>query len=660
MLPLGLLTAAQGHPMLVELKNGETLNGHLVTCDTWMNLTLKEVVQTSPEGDKFFRLPEVYVKGNNIKYLRVPDEIIDLVKDQQQARLGAGTSWTGSLGSEIPSLQKASPAPDINDSDDHAEPSERLLVYVPIAVKSNGPKYSGLDDVPSSTLHDQLWQLRLVPGSSGKMASIVRYLIEIRGEEPTLAHYDALIRANADPEMGSITHVVQLLTEMEQAKIGPDSSLYHGVMQVLTNHPHFILRNYILQQMKDRWLSLMPEGQHNLIVSLLRERQLEMAMEELEKMEQENISIPPWLYNIFIFQLCDCQEFDEALRMLRMMVDQGQISTSDYIWHYLLDTFSAAYHYEGTNFIWQLKIATRHFNPCDGTCTNVLNIAARYSDAELATSVLSLLSERKTPLSAHQYEAVIEAYINSSDMKTAFHILNIMVKAGEILSNSTTRPIYQYLVQDPATPEKAWRALETIQKEGGSVPTVAANVVIEAVGHFGEIELAVALYKEIHKLCSNGPNIDTFNVLLQALSRTEGTKEVAMFLAAEMRDLRIKPNRLTYDRMILICLGDDDYEDAFNYLDEMVSVGNKAAKTATDASEDTRGWWMRRRTAVKFLKRLDAAGDKRVLDLIDEWDKRDIASDDHFTTKMKERAFLNLEHVEASDFERTRRIEAVV
>lgn len=34
--------------MLVELKDGETLNGHLVACDTWMNLTLKEVVQTSP------------------------------------------------------------------------------------------------------------------------------------------------------------------------------------------------------------------------------------------------------------------------------------------------------------------------------------------------------------------------------------------------------------------------------------------------------------------------------------------------------------------------------------------------------------------------------------------------------------------------------------
>ncbi|KAK2871595.1 RNA processing protein [Arthroderma sp. PD_2] len=86
MLPLGLLNAAQGHPMLVELKNGETLNGHLVNCDNWMNLTLKEVVQTSPEGDRFFRLPEVYVRGNNIKFLRVPEEVVDLAKDQQQSQ----------------------------------------------------------------------------------------------------------------------------------------------------------------------------------------------------------------------------------------------------------------------------------------------------------------------------------------------------------------------------------------------------------------------------------------------------------------------------------------------------------------------------------------------------------------------------------------------
>jgi hypothetical protein len=55
--------------MLVELKNGETLNGHLVSCDTYMNLLLREVVQTSPDGDRFYRLPEAYVRGNNVRPL---------------------------------------------------------------------------------------------------------------------------------------------------------------------------------------------------------------------------------------------------------------------------------------------------------------------------------------------------------------------------------------------------------------------------------------------------------------------------------------------------------------------------------------------------------------------------------------------------------------
>ncbi|KAK9087626.1 hypothetical protein Syun_030020 [Stephania yunnanensis] len=76
MLPLSLLKTAQGHPMLVELKNGETYNGHLVNCDTWMNIHLRE------DGDRFWRMPECYIRGNTIKYLKVPDEVIDKVQEE--------------------------------------------------------------------------------------------------------------------------------------------------------------------------------------------------------------------------------------------------------------------------------------------------------------------------------------------------------------------------------------------------------------------------------------------------------------------------------------------------------------------------------------------------------------------------------------------------
>ncbi|KAL6505021.1 hypothetical protein OROGR_024838 [Orobanche gracilis] len=86
MLPLSLLKTAQGHPMLVELKNGETYNGHLVNCDTWMNIHLREVICTSKDGDRFWRMPECYIRGNTIKYLRVPDEVIDKVLEETKSR----------------------------------------------------------------------------------------------------------------------------------------------------------------------------------------------------------------------------------------------------------------------------------------------------------------------------------------------------------------------------------------------------------------------------------------------------------------------------------------------------------------------------------------------------------------------------------------------
>jgi small nuclear ribonucleoprotein (snRNP)-like protein len=54
------------HVQLVELKNGETFNGHLVNCDNFMNITLREVYQTNAEGDRFWKLKECYIRGSTV------------------------------------------------------------------------------------------------------------------------------------------------------------------------------------------------------------------------------------------------------------------------------------------------------------------------------------------------------------------------------------------------------------------------------------------------------------------------------------------------------------------------------------------------------------------------------------------------------------------
>lgn len=77
-LPLAVLRATQNQPMMVELKNGDTLSGVLTSCDGFMNLHLKDLVCTSRDGDRFWKIPEAYVRGNNVKYLRLPDEVLDI------------------------------------------------------------------------------------------------------------------------------------------------------------------------------------------------------------------------------------------------------------------------------------------------------------------------------------------------------------------------------------------------------------------------------------------------------------------------------------------------------------------------------------------------------------------------------------------------------
>merc|ERR1712137_916609 len=81
-LPLSLLNGSTNNQILIELKNGETYTGVLVNCANWMNLNLKDVVCTSKSGDKFLSIPTCYVRGNTIKYLCMPQDILNSIPDE--------------------------------------------------------------------------------------------------------------------------------------------------------------------------------------------------------------------------------------------------------------------------------------------------------------------------------------------------------------------------------------------------------------------------------------------------------------------------------------------------------------------------------------------------------------------------------------------------
>lgn len=265
-------------------------------------------------------------------------------------------------------------------------------------------------------------------------------------------------------------------------------------------------------------------------------------------------------------------------------------------------------------------VETTEMYPADGTCTAVLNCAARHADPNLATSAIGFLSKRSTVLGLHHYEALLEAYVGVGDIRTAFRILNIMTKAGLTPDAHSTRSIYLYLADSTFNALDGWEILKSLKEDGYTIPIAAVNVVLEAVIFTNNSnhsrEHALDFYKELHKICDAGPNIETFNTLLRGLAHyPKDSKPKAMFLASEIQALSLKPDQLTYDRLILICLQPEnaDFDDCFRYLEEMMVVG----KDKVDAS-GRRGWWMRPGTAVALVKRCVECGDKRTWQLMED------------------------------------------
>jgi pentatricopeptide repeat protein len=193
-------------------------------------------------------------------------------------------------------------------------------------------------------LHERLRHVASLESGYERVVSLVEYLIIERGVKPALVHYDALIRVNASAEQGSAGVVEELLKEMKEEGINPDSGVYHAALQALAIHPDYILRNQIMQEMKERWLGLSPEGWHSLVTGLLRDRQFESAMEKLEQMHADEVRVQPWLYDIFLYQLCEIGELDEAFRILHYRFEHRSTDISFSMWYYLLDHFSRNFH----------------------------------------------------------------------------------------------------------------------------------------------------------------------------------------------------------------------------------------------------------------------------------------------------------------------------
>ncbi|OJD34402.1 pentatricopeptide repeat protein [Diplodia corticola] len=456
-----------------------------------------------------------------------------------------------------------------------------------------------LDNIETAQLYTRLRRCA-ADGNVEAADRLIFYLLTKRGETPNVALYAAAILSNVSAENGSAARASALLRELGEEGLEPTAEICHNMLKVLAAHPDYLLTDAITEYMRQRWLNISAAGRHDVVVGLLRGGQFEMALRSMDNMVSEGIRIESWLYDMAIYMLCDVEEVDEALRIVQQRVESGEHGISKTLWSSLLDAASNTYNFAAIDYIWRRQVGPGYLNPPSGTCFNILGVAARVGDGDLATDVFRVLSQRKEVFTQQHYEMLVDTYIQVDDMRTALSVLCIMQASGTPPDDYSTRKLVRWTCAHAERPLQLFEQLLKLKDEGYKAPLAAVNALIEAAVSRDDLDTAIDIYKALHTVCEDGPSTATFNILFRGCPKR---KDLAMFLAAEMVERKVEPDALTYDRLLLICLMEQDkYDDAFRYYEEMRS----------------RGWVPRAGTFLAMARRCARAQDARAWEVVEE------------------------------------------
>jgi len=521
--------------------------------------------------------------------------------------------------------------------------------HVPSPASPPPPSFASLDphsegrpnrqsrDRPSLTLLSTplLYDHLRSEGAKGNHFGVLdtcRVLIEQRGEARNAVMYAAILHSFVSCTNGTAGKVRAVLEEMGfwaeagQRRVELDAHGCECVLEVLAVHPDYLLREEVLEYMRMRWFPLTDRGRSFVIAGLLRDRHFELALDMLEDMVRSATRIEGWLFDKAMWMLLEFDEVEEAFYVLslkearRRAKSQRSTATSiisEALWGALLDAAGRQQLAEHASKVWMAQVQPGHLKPATGTCLAVLALAAHHGLVPLATDVLRVLTERATPLTTHHYELLLATYLNANDLDSALSVLLIMAEASLKVDEGTCNPLFKYLCvepdagTEPSRPIHAFTLLRALEASGRTIPTAVVNACIQASISVSGLHDALEIYKELHTVARAGPNTQTFNILFRGCYLVE-RKELAMFLVNEMIQLGLKPDRITYDRLILVCLKVGDLEDALSYYEELVTQ-----RVATGKKCNT----PRRKTWELLISKCVDQGDGRAVALLAAYKK---------------------------------------
>ena len=415
-------------------------------------------------------------------------------------------------------------------------------------------------------------------------------------------------------------------------------------------------------------MSLTEDGWAYLVAGQLRDKQIELALESLNNMRVQGYAPPVWLVNLLLHATLSVSAFEEAeaLLSLRLSLATPNSPVPSSLWSHILTISAENLYHPLVSFAWNRVVTDSFLNPPSGVCTLVLESCARSGDTEVATDVFRVLGQRSSPIQPYHYESLIETYLTAGDVASALTVFSIMAKTPYPPNDATARPLYLYLRSNPNELAKIRTTLRSHARKGDFAPLCAINALIEAYVFLNDASSAMAVYKSLTTVVARDvkPTTHTLNTLLEAYKSPDSAEDDrrtnsrtpqrqfsstlsssagsninraanARFLASEMRALRLQPNALTYDRLILAYLSEPgvaNLDNAWRYFEEMINTRKPVDRTVTAESSlkssnggpeaVEQGWFPCVGTMKALARALAKEKDERLWTLLAEGDER--------------------------------------
>lgn len=179
-----------------------------------------------------------------------------------------------------------------------------------------------------------------------------------------------------------------------------------------------------------------------------------------------------------------------------------------------------------------------------GTCLQMLNIAARAGDGALAGKVWDLIDEKGFPLSASLYNASMQAFALAKRDRSVFMAMKEMHDLGYTPSRGTLKFVAQQLSSSVSRLDAVFNELVEMKERGDAVTAPMLYTVLLGCAYAGQLDRAFATFEDYQGVFGISNDLESCNALLFAIDRSSKTlsQGAAMSVLQEMMDLGIPLN----------------------------------------------------------------------------------------------------------------------